>query len=109
MKHYQIDISPTVESQINEVVKHIRLDSPQNAKAWLTNIYKKIHSLETMPNRGSLIREHGSFKIEMREILFYSHRIIFTVDEKTSKVQVHFIRHSAQDELKGIEFQLPRT
>ena len=104
MQHYQIEISPTSKAQIDETFSYIFEQSPQNAKTWLARIYKKIDSLETMPHRCELIREHEAFTIDVREILFYSHRILFTVDEDKSMVLVHYLRHGAKDELKGHEF-----
>jgi len=104
VQHYFVQISPTAKTQIDEVYSYIFDASPQNANAWLTNIYRKIDSLETMPQRCGLIRENESFQGGFHELLFYSHRIIFMINEDSSKVSVVSVRHGAKDELKGFEF-----
>jgi len=104
VQHYDIKISPTAKAQINESFCYIFEQSPQNAKSWLTKIYKKIDSLETIPNRCGRIQEKEAFRIDVRELRFYSHRILFTVDEERSIVLVHSVRHGAKDELQGFEF-----
>ena len=57
-----------------------------------------------MLNRCGLIREKEAFKIDVRELRFYSHRILFTVEEDKSIVLVHSVRHGAKDGRKGLEF-----
>lgn len=81
----------------------IHNQSPQNALAWLAKLDSRIESLETMPHRCSLIRENKAFDENVRELLHFAHRIIFTVDEMRSLVFVHALRHSAQDELRRNE------
>lgn len=67
------------------------------------DFYRAIDRLETMPSRCALIREQEAFDEEVRELLYHSHRIIFTVDETTNKVCVHAFRHSAQDDIRREE------
>jgi plasmid stabilization system protein ParE len=101
MKRYTVNITADVESSIRQAFSYIHERSPQNASHWLGGLYRAIDTLETMPARCSLIREHDAFEEQVRELLYHSHRIIFTIDEENALVQVHAFRHSAQDELKA--------
>lgn len=104
MQRYDVDIAPAAAEQIREAFFYIYQRSPQNAKNWLRKLYLKIDTLETMPQRCGLIRENNAFEEDVRELLHYSHRIIFTVDDDQSLVKVHAVRHAAQDDIQGDEF-----
>ncbi len=104
MQRYRVEVSPAAAQQINEAFDYIHLRSPQNAKNWLVKFRQQIQTLKTMPHRCGLIRENAVFKKEVRELLYFSHRILFTVDEDESLVQIHAVRHGAQSELAGDEF-----
>ena len=100
MKTYTVNITDEVAADIEKAFDYIHEQSPQNAVKWLRELYKAIDTLETMPDRCPLIREHDAFEEQVRNLLFYSHRIIFTINEGTETVQVHAFRHAAQDEIR---------
>lgn len=104
MQHYHVIISPEAKANIREAFYFIYDQSPKNAKAWLNKIYQKITALDSMPHRCGVIRENQSFDEELRELLFYSHRIIIHVDEENSQVNILSVRHGFKDDLKGFEF-----
>lgn len=99
MKRYAVNITPSVESAIQDAFFYIHERSPQNAATWLRGLYRAIDSLENLPERCSIIREQEAFEEEVRELLYHSHRIIFTIQEHDSLVLVHAFRHTAQDDL----------
>ncbi len=103
MKRFRVQIIPAVEDAIRGAFYYIHQRSPQNAAAWLRGLYQAINTLETMPERCALIREKAAFDEEVRELLYHSHRIIFTVHDDKTEVLVHAFRHSAQDDLKAAE------
>ena len=100
MKAYTVNITDEVAADIENAFDYIHEQSPQNAVKWLRELYKAIDTLEKMPDRCPLIREHDAFEEQVRNLLFYSHRIIFTINEGTETVQVHAFRHAAQDEIR---------
>lgn len=67
-------------------------------------LYDRVYSLRSMPHRFGRIREGEAFGQDLRELLHFSHRIIFAVDEERSLVSVHAVRHAALDEMQGDEF-----
>lgn len=101
MKRYRVIISPNTLERIEDSFEFIFKQSPQNGINWLQELYDAIDSLEKMPSRCGTIREQDSFGIEIRQLLHYSHRIIFTIDDSTDSVRVLEFRHAAQDDWKG--------
>ncbi len=103
MKRFRVDIARSALADVEEAFWHIHSDSPQNAAGWLRELYDRIETLETLPQRCGLIRENDAFEQEVRCLLHYSHRVIFTVDEEAAIVRVHRVRHAARDDLAGGE------
>jgi plasmid stabilization system protein ParE len=103
MKRYSVQITADVESSIRGAFHYIHERSPQNAAQWLLGLYRAIDTLETMPSRCSLIREQEAFEEEVRELLYHSHRIIFTIDEPLAEIRVHAFRHTSQDDMKRVD------
>jgi toxin ParE1/3/4 len=100
MKPYIVNITEEVDVSIRDAFAYIHERSPQNAKTWLRELYKAIDSLESMPERCPLIRENDAFEgTDVRNLIHYSHRFIFTVNDDTSIVEVHAFRHGAQNDL----------
>mgnify|MGYP002637737627 CR=1 FL=1 len=99
MKTYTVNITDEVNACIRDAFFYIHERSPQNAKAWLKGLYEAIGALEKMPDRCSFIREQDAFEKQVRNLIYHSHRIIFTVNEDASTVEVHAFRHGAQDDI----------
>lgn len=74
---------------------------PENAARWYKGLESAIASLSTMPHRCEHAREHALFPgIELRQLIFKSHRIIFTVRE--NQVHVLHVRHVARADLESL-------
>ena len=99
MKEYTVNITDEVDASIRHAFFYIFEHSPQNAVTWLRGLYQAIDTLERMPERCPFIREHGAFDAEVRNLIYHSHRIIFTVNDDASTVEVHAFRHAAQDDI----------
>ena len=100
MKRYLVNITDEVEADIRTAFFYIHEKSPQNAIDWLRGLYAAMDTLEQMPERCSLIRENEGFTVDVRRLVYHSHRIIFTINEDDSVVEVHTFRHVAQDEIE---------
>lgn len=99
MKIYLVNITDEVEASIRDAFFFINEQSPQNAKEWLTGLYQAVGTLETFPERCPTIRENDAFEMEVRNLVFQSFRILFTVNEDTATVEVHAFRHGAQRDI----------
>ena len=100
MKRYRINIHRDAESELRAAFEYIRAEAPRNAAAWLSGLYGAIASLEYMPQRCSFAREREELDVDVRQIVFRSHRILFTI-EKGSVLVLH-IRHARRNTLKRI-------
>ena len=100
MKH-RIEFSPTAEKEILAATDWIAASAPLNAQRWLDGIQAAIMSLEEMPHRCALARESDAFQLPVRQLVFKSHRIIFTVEEGV--VRIHRVVHTARQSLESLE------
>ncbi len=103
MKRFEVIIQAEAEVDLRDAFEFIRVDSPSNAGAWLQGLCDAIESLETMPERCCFAREREELGTDIRQFIYHSHRILFSVEKK--KVIVHHIRHAKMDtlgKLRGI-------
>ncbi|MBL8885767.1 MAG: type II toxin-antitoxin system RelE/ParE family toxin [Phycisphaerales bacterium] len=72
--------------------------SDEAALRWYEGLEAAIGSLETMPARCGYAREHGSFPgVELRQLVYKSHRLIFTI--RQAEVHVLHLRHVARADI----------
>jgi plasmid stabilization system protein ParE len=90
---YAVIVTPEAQANIAAAYRYIAERSPTNASKWLRDVYAQIDGLETFPRRFGKAREQAHVTDEIRQAIFKSHRIIFTVDDTGRKVHVVFIRH----------------
>lgn len=100
MKRYTVIIQPEAEVDLRDAFAHIQSESPGHAAAWLAGLYDAVESLETMPNRCGFARERPELNADVRQYVYHSHRILFTVERR--RVIVHHIRHAKRDAIKSL-------
>jgi plasmid stabilization system protein ParE len=98
MKRYTVEITPSAESELVNAFEYIKAKSPLNAERWLQAVYKSISKLESITGYGRAM-EAELLGVDLRQLVFKSHRILFTVDDKQHVVTVHYIRHGAMKRL----------
>ena len=86
----------TLEAQagIRESFKYIYERAPLNAARWLQGVWDKINTLERLPERCPRAREAEHLKRNLRQLLYKSHRIVFSIDKQKQVVYVLHVRHS---------------
>lgn len=96
---YQVIFRPEARDEAIEAASYIAEHaSAVAALHWYDGLEKAIESLTTMPRRCPLARESDAFPgIELRQIIFKSHRLIFTVRQRT--VHILHVRHAARDDV----------
>ena len=97
---YTLDVLDSVYDELADVHAYIAADSPQNARTWLRGAYEAIDSLRSFPGRCGFARENENAPFEIRQLLYKSHRILFTVRGDT--VHVLHVRHGSQRELEEV-------
>jgi plasmid stabilization system protein ParE len=89
----EVIVTPEAQANIAAAFHYIAERSPMNAAKWLRDVDAQIDGLQTFPRRFGKAREQAHVSDEIRQAIFKSHRIIFTVDDATRKVHVVFVRH----------------
>ncbi|MGD0769040.1 MAG: type II toxin-antitoxin system RelE/ParE family toxin [Tepidisphaeraceae bacterium] len=91
---YAVIVTPEAEATIAAAFDYIAERSPLNAARWLRDLYKQIDGLEEFPRRFGEARERPHVFEEIRQAIFKSHRIIFTIDDASRVVHVLYVRHA---------------
>jgi len=100
VKRYKVIIQAEAEKDLQQALAYIQAESPGNAAPWLEGLIEAIRSLEMMPARCAYAPEREDCGADIRQYLYHSHRILFTIEG--SVVCVHHIRHAAMRTLKWI-------
>ena len=99
---FAIRITDIAEQDIQQSYQWWRDNrSPSEAERWYDSIYPAIKTLESMPHRCALAREHEAFADELRQLLFgigrkATHRILFTIEDQTVMI-LRVLHHAQQD------------
>ena len=72
----------------------------ERARKWKNGVIEAIKSLAEMPLRCALAQESQDVGVELRHLIYLSHRILFRVQEATKTVDVLRVYHSARAPLQ---------
>lgn len=80
---YQVILSHAAEESLTNIIRWITdNDSASKAHHVLDELVERIRSLETLPERGNLVKEAAGFGSNtVREIFFKPYRIIYSIKE----------------------------
>ncbi|HEX5726549.1 MAG TPA: type II toxin-antitoxin system RelE/ParE family toxin [Longimicrobiaceae bacterium] len=95
---YDVQVERQADADIEEAYAYYLEHAPGYADGWLDGLREALGSLRRMPQRCGLARENRFFKAEIRQLLYESYRVLFTIRER--RVHVLHIRHQARDTLK---------
>ncbi len=79
MQTYKIDLPQSIKDIIHEQALFIALDKPQVALEWYDNIFEKINTLNTSPERCLKAPESQYFDFDVRHLLIGNSRVLFRV------------------------------
>lgn len=96
---YRVELSEPAREDIVEAVTFIAADSPERAKRWILLLEQLLDNLCDMPRRFPRVPEFATGPAEYREARHFSHRVIFRIDEDSSRVQVVRVYHVARKPL----------
>lgn len=99
---YKVEITDSALEDAEEYAQYIRLEKrePRAAERWFRDLISAILSLEKFPSRCARIPEADEFALELRHLIYHSHRIIFLVDSKRKAVNVLRVYHGARRPLR---------
>lgn len=96
---YKVLLSAPAEHDIKEATEFIAANSTVAASRWLHGLQEAILSLEEMPTRHALIPEAATLGMPYRSLPYFSHRVIYRVDEQNAQVFVVRVYHGARKPL----------
>lgn len=98
---FQIDITEPALSDAEDHVRYIRdvARDPAGSERWFRGLVQAIYSLEEMPERCAVIPEQKEFRLEMRQLIYHSHRIIFRVEPESKRVFIYRVYHGSRQRL----------
>lgn len=99
MARYQLEVTAPAEQEIEAVEDWIALDSPEAAERWSQAIFAALKTLDTMPSRCPLAPENDSHVAEIRQMIYGSYRILFTI--QPGRVVILHVRHGARLPLRA--------
>ncbi|WP_213806253.1 type II toxin-antitoxin system RelE/ParE family toxin [Granulicella sp. dw_53] len=78
---FEVVITDAALADAEDYVTFIRTEQeePSAAERWWNGLLEAIFSLEQMPERCALIPERSHFSEDLRHLIYFSHRIIFSV------------------------------
>ena len=92
---YRINIAPRAQRDIQEI--HDRIGCveamPDRAVAWVDGLFEILASLSEFPRRCRRAPESVWVDGELRQLLYHSHRVLFTIENDV--VNIVHIRHGA--------------
>jgi len=92
---YHVEITEPADVDLEEAYCWIRDNhSPTRAAKWREGLYAKVDTLERMPERCGFAPENDWCDFELRQLLYGSYRILFTI--RADRVFVLHIRHGAR-------------
>lgn len=97
---FEVEITKAALAEAEDYVRFIRdkRKDPLAAERWWNGLLAEIFSLETLPERCPVIPERDHFAEDLRQLIYFSHRIIFSVSRR--KVSVVRIYHNSRQPLQ---------
>ena len=95
---FQVDITEPALLDAEEYVRFIReiKHEPEAAGRWFRGLIQAIYSLEELPERCPVIPEHDEFLLEIRHLIYFSHRIVFCIERENQRVVIYRVYHGYQ-------------
>ena len=78
-KKYKVSISQNTQNDLEHIFAYISGDSIANAKKFILEMEKKIHNLETYPERFTFIPENLYLQGSYRHMIHKKYRIIYRI------------------------------
>jgi ParE toxin of type II toxin-antitoxin system, parDE len=87
---YRVVVQRLAKEDLQAAYERAADRAPFTAARWLDRFQQSLQTLEQLPNRCPLAREHGKVDADVRELLFgkrpYVFRVVFAIDGDTVRV-----------------------
>ncbi len=95
-RRYRVLRTEEADADLRSYALRIATDSPDAADRWLAGLGELFVGLRSMPQRYGIARERLHQGVTLRQVVYHSHRVLFTIDEQHDVVLVHRVLHSAR-------------
>ena len=98
---FRIEFTDVADMEVQDTFLWLLGRSPEHADRWQAGLEEAIHSLAQFPTRCPLAPESDAFDVPVRQLLYGSYRILFTVvdaddDGTPDTARILHIRHGAR-------------
>jgi plasmid stabilization system protein ParE len=102
---YRVRITDAALADARDYVRFIRdvKKEPAAAERWYRGLLEAVFSLEQLPARCPPIPEANEFPIELRHLIYHSHRITFSSGPAGTTVDVLRIYHGSRRRLSSAD------
>ncbi len=80
-KKYEVRITQHAQNDLQQIFDYIAADNPKNAANFVSQLEKKLYSLNAFPARHMLIPENEFFGTDYRHLIHRKYRIIYRITE----------------------------
>ena len=97
MQEYNVVLSETAESDLDDVVEYLCNFSPNIARRYFDEIMVKVLSLSLMPQRCPLVQDSALREKGYRWLFVRNYTVFFVIDEAVNVVDVRAIMYSRRE------------
>ena len=92
---YQVKFSPSAQSDIEDIVRYISIDDPDQALRFGRFLINHARGLAQFPERGRVVPEFDDDSI--RELIVRKYRIVYRLNHNQRSVEIIRFWHVARD------------
>jgi plasmid stabilization system protein ParE len=92
---YQVKLSRSAQSDIEDIVRYISIDDPDQALRFGTLLIHHAKGLAQFPERGRVVPEFADDSI--RELIVRKYRIVYRLNHNEHLIEVIRFWHAARD------------
>ena len=97
---YQVKLSRSARSDIEDIIRYISTDDPDQALRFGRFLIQHTHSLGRFPERGRIVPEFENETI--REIIVRAYRVVYRVNHDQQSIEVIRFWHAGRGKPKLI-------
>jgi len=98
---YQVKLSRSAESDIEDIVRYISIDNPDRALRFGRFLIDHARGLAQFPERGRVVPEFDDDSV--RELIVRNYRIVYRLNQNQRSVEIIRFWHAARD-IFGLPF-----
>lgn len=95
---YKVEFTEGAQAEADAEYLWIAERAPAAAIRWFNGLEDEIAALERYPKRCGVAPESFAFRQEIRQLIYGSYRVLFTIERRT--VRILHVRHAAMKDLR---------